>query len=159
AAPEDEADGPLRPAAHLRQDARALHRRGGAGAVVGAALRLVPAVEVAADDHRFVRLLAAGDLGDHVVELDRPRLELAVDFDLAAHRLAAVEQLLELLGVVVLHDDLRHLRHVLELAHRHAVVAEHAHAVRIPGVALRAAEPAEDARLLAAVAQLAARPP
>ena len=53
-----------------------------AGAVVGRALAEVPRVEVGADDDELVRLLAAADLADRVVDGDRAGDELVGDLDL-----------------------------------------------------------------------------
>ena len=88
AAPEHEADRPFRLHAGFHQDSGRLQGRGDARAVVGGAGGAVPGVDVAADDHVLVGQLGAGDVGDHVVELDRSLLEIIADIELQGDRLA-----------------------------------------------------------------------
>ena len=80
---QDEADRPLAACVPQRgQDAGRLQHDAAAGAVVGRALAEVPRVEVGADDDELVRLLAAADLADGVVDRDRAGDELVADLHL-----------------------------------------------------------------------------
>ena len=67
AAPERDADRAARLDADRLQDADRLHHHRAADGVVGGAGGRVPRIDVAAEHHHFLRLVAAGNLGDHVV--------------------------------------------------------------------------------------------
>ena len=67
AAPQNKPDRARGLYADLGKDSRRFHRRSGPCAVVGTTLRLVPTIQVTADDDDLIGLLRARDLGDDVV--------------------------------------------------------------------------------------------
>ena len=78
-----------------------------ARSVVGRTGGAVPRVDVAADDHVFVGQLGPGDVGDDVVELDRPLLEIIADVEFQRDRLAFLEQAGELVELLAEQGDRR----------------------------------------------------
>ena len=152
AAEEDEADGALRLEAALRDDPRGFddgHRR---GAVVGDALRMVPAVEVGAENDNLPGELRAPDLADRVPLLGGRGADPVVDRGFDPRRELGVDLAVEHEIVLVRHHDIGERRHaVRRSAHRDERVLLRAVGDGAEGAVLLHEERAVDRELLAAL--------
>ena len=108
AAPERDADRATWLDADRLQNARRLHHRRAADRVVGRAGRRLPRIEVTAEHHHFVLLVAAGDFRDRVVRRPAFRIDLVDDVELEIDRGAVGQDARDAAVVLVAHDDRRH---------------------------------------------------
>ena len=97
------------------EDAHRLDHHRRADAVVGGARARVPRVEVGADHHDLVGLVAARQFGDHVDRVEVGVDEAVLDVDLERHRDLLVEEAQQAAVVLAGGDDLRQHRRVLRL--------------------------------------------
>ena len=124
ATPQHEADRATRLGADRHQDARSLHRRRRARAVVGGAARAIPTIDVPADDDVFVGLLRSANVGDHVELRDWALAEVVLHVELDFDRLAFIEQRTDLVELRLEQSDHGRARQVLPI---HARVAARLH--------------------------------
>src|SRR5690348_7493069 len=86
AAEQHEPDSSLRAHARRFENARRLEHGDGTGAVVGPASGEIPRIEMRPEDHDFAGALAAANLTDGVVGLERVAAEAVLDIRFDAHR-------------------------------------------------------------------------
>ena len=104
-APQRDANRPPRLDADRHQDPRRFHHHGTTNGVVGRTSGGVPRIEMAAEHHDLVGLVAARDLGDDVVARSSLRVRPVDDVEFELDGTLVVEQAPDPPVVLVPHDD------------------------------------------------------
>ena len=120
------AHGALRADVQLLHQARRFPRHHAADAVVRRARARIPRIEVAADEHDLLGLLAALDLADDVEGFD-VGIELRLHLEAHADLHAAIDEALDAIGVLRGDRRGRNLRDVVGVVHAAGVRRAQAH--------------------------------